>query len=62
MRTQTNKSVPVSRELVRIIRENSKIECGHASLTDHLNAIAERQAREIEFYLRSCVLRLEQTD
>ncbi len=54
--------VPVSRELVRIIRENSKLEGPGHTLNDHLTAVSARQAREIEFYLRACALRLEQTN
>lgn len=48
---------PISRDLVRIIREVSKSE--NAPLCDNLRVIEERQAREVEFYLRACALRLE---
>lgn len=54
--------VPVSRELVRIIRETSKLEGPGHSLNDHLSAVSARQAREIEFYLRACALRLGQSN
>ena len=53
-------SVPVSRDLVRIIRESSRIEGGLA-LTDHLKAIDTRQTKAVEFYLRACALRLSQS-
>jgi hypothetical protein len=60
MRAHPTQPVPVSRELVRIIRQSSKLEGPNLTLNDHLSAITERQAREIEFYLRTCALRLEQ--
>jgi hypothetical protein len=54
------KVLPVSRDLVRIIRETSRLEAG-ATLTDHLAAIDARQAQEVEFYFRACALRLSQS-
>lgn len=48
---------PISRDLVRIIREVSRSD--KASLCDNLRVIEERQAREVEFYLRACALRLD---
>jgi hypothetical protein len=51
---------PVSRELVKIIRENSKLETSEGVLlSDHMHAIGERQAKAVEFYLRGCALRLD---
>jgi hypothetical protein len=52
---------PVSRDLVRIIRESSKLEPANATLNDHLKVVEDRQARAVEFYLRACALRLEQS-
>ena len=52
--------LPVSRELVRIIREGSRLEGAGHTLTDHLSAIGARQAKGVEFYLRACALRLDQ--
>ena len=56
-----NSQTPVSRGLARIIREVSKSDtCREPrSLADDLRWIEERQAREVEFYLRTCSLRLE---
>ncbi len=51
---------PVSRELVRIIRESSRLEGAGHTLTDHMSAIGARQAKAVEFYLRACALRLDQ--
>ena len=50
---------PVSRGIVRIIRENSKLE-GSQPLAEHLQAVEARQACAIEFYLRACAMRLSQ--
>ena len=50
----------MSRELVRIIREGSRLEGAGHTLTDHLSAIGARQAKGVEFYLRACALRLDQ--
>ena len=50
-------STELSRDLVRMIRDMSKKEAQGAA--EGLRAIEERQAREIEFYLRACALRLE---
>jgi hypothetical protein len=53
--------LPVSRDLVRIIRESSRLEGPHQlTLTEHLKAVDERQAKAVEFYLRACALRLDQ--
>jgi hypothetical protein len=52
--------LPVSRDLVRIIRENSKIEGQNLTLNDHIKAVDERQVKAVEFYLRACALRLDQ--
>jgi hypothetical protein len=52
------KPVPISRELVRIIRDASLLGKEEAPLGEHLKSIEERQAQAIEFYLRSCSLRL----
>ena len=48
---------PLSRDLVRMIREISKKET--QGLAEGLRVVEERQAREIEFYLQACALRLE---
>jgi len=47
----------VSRDLVRMIREMSKKDA--LGLGEGLRAIEERQAKEIEFFLQACALRLE---
>jgi hypothetical protein len=56
-------SLPVSRDLVRIIKESSKLDPASAnvSLNDHLKVVEDRQARAVEFYLRACALRLQQS-
>jgi hypothetical protein len=54
-------SQPVSRDLVRIIREASKLDTPGASLAEHLKAVDTRQAQAVEFYFRACALRLDQT-
>jgi hypothetical protein len=54
------RATPVSRDLVRIVRESSRLEGGGLTLNDHLSAVNARQAQGLEFYLRACVLRLEQ--
>ena len=56
--------LPVSRDLVRIIRESSKMsgEQDSVSLSDHMQAVESRQCKAIEFYLRACAIRLGQTD
>jgi hypothetical protein len=54
-------SQPVSRDLVRIIREASKLDTPGASLGEHLRAVDARQAQAVEFYFRACALRLEET-
>jgi hypothetical protein len=51
---------PVSRDLVRIIREINKRESG--SVGEALRAIEARQAKEVEFFLQACALRLESSD
>ena len=53
-------SAPVSRDLVRIIREVSRREV--QNLTEGLKQIEERQAREVEFFLQACALRLESAE
>jgi len=53
----SKKVLPVSRDLVRIIRESSRL-IDNPTLTDHLSAIDARQAQEVEFYFRACALRL----
>ena len=54
-------SQPVSRDLVRIIRESSKLDVNVSSLTEHIRAVDSRQAQAVEFYLRACALRLQQS-
>ena len=48
---------PLSRDLGRMIREISKNDV--QGLAEGLRVIEERQAKEIEFYLQACALRLE---
>lgn len=60
MPPSSSNSLPVSRDLVRIIRESSKLEQGTPTLGEHLKSIEDRQAKAVEFYLRACALRLEQ--
>jgi hypothetical protein len=52
--------MPVSRDLVRIVRESSRLEGANLTLNDHMRAVEARQAKALEFYLRACALRLEQ--
>jgi hypothetical protein len=52
--------LPVSRDLVRIIRESSKLEGSNLTLSTHMKAVDDRQAKAVEFYLRACSLRLDQ--
>ena len=52
--------MPVSRDLVRIVRESSRLEGANLTLNDHMRAVEARQAKAVEFYLRACALRLEQ--
>ena len=49
---------PVSRDLVRIIREISKKK-ETLSAGEGLRVIEARQAKEVEFFLQACALRLE---
>jgi len=51
--------VPVSRDLVRIVKESSRLEGGQHSLNEHLQAVETRHAQSVEFYLRACALRLQ---
>ena len=55
------KPLPVSRELVCMIRESSRLEGEGLTLGDHLRAVDARQAKGVEFYLRACALRLDQS-
>jgi hypothetical protein len=52
---------PVSRDLMRIVRESSRLGGADATLSDHVSAIETRQAKAVEFYLRACALRLDQS-
>lgn len=52
--------LPVSRDLVRIVKESSRLEGPGLTLDHHVRAVEERQAKSVEFYLRACALRLEQ--
>lgn len=54
-------SLPVSRDLVRIIRESSKLEGAGLGLSEHLRAVDARQVQALEFYFRACALRLAQS-
>ena len=60
MSSSSSHNLPVSRDLVRIIRESSKLDQGNNSLSDHVKSIEDRQAKAVEFYLRACALRLDQ--
>lgn len=53
-------SLPISRDLVRIVKESSRLEDPQHTLGEHLRAVDARQAQSVEFYLRACALRLEQ--
>ena len=56
-------AVPVSRDLVKIIRDSSKLpKDSTVGLSDHLRAIDDRQSKGVEFYLRVCAMRLEKSD
>jgi hypothetical protein len=57
---QGRRATPMSRDLVRIIRESSRLEGPGLSVSDHVSAIDARQAKALEFYLRACLLRLDQ--
>jgi hypothetical protein len=56
---QSKQPLPISRDLMRIVRESSRLE-GACGVTEHVRAVEARQAKAIEFYLRACALRLEQ--
>ena len=56
---QARQPLPVSRDLMRIVRESSRLE-GAGGVSDHVRAVEVRQAKATEFYLRACALRLEQ--
>jgi hypothetical protein len=56
----TLSSLPISRDLVRIIRESSKLEEATQPLSEHLKAIDARQVQGVEFFFRACALRLAQ--
>lgn len=58
MQPSSKRGHPVSRHLVSIIRECSKLETAGGSLDEHLRAVDSRQTKAIEFYLRACALRL----
>ena len=47
----------MSRDLVKIIRETSRMERS-GTLNEHLGCIEKRQCQAIEMYLRACALRL----
>lgn len=53
-------SLPISRDLVRIIRESSKLDETTLPLSEHLKAIDARQVQGVEFFFRACALRLAQ--
>ncbi len=46
---------------MRIVRESSRLGGADATLSDHVSAIETRQAKAVEFYLRACALRLDQS-
>lgn len=58
MQPSSKRGYPVSRHLVSIIRECSKLESVGSSLDQHLRAVDSRQTKAIEFYLRACALRM----
>lgn len=51
---------PVSRSLIRIIRESSRLTNEGATLNEHLSEVDKRQTKSVEFYLRACAMRLDQ--
>lgn len=51
--------LPVSRTLVQMVRECSRLADPGHSLSEHMRAVDERHAQAVEFYLRACALRLE---
>jgi hypothetical protein len=51
---------PVSRSLIRIIRESSRLKNEGASIGEHLAEVDSRQTKSVEFYLRACAMRLDQ--
>lgn len=57
----SKRTQPVSRDLVRIIREKSRLEAVDAPIDEHLKAVTNDQNKAVEIYLRACVLRLEQS-
>ena len=50
---------PITGDLVRLRRESAKNE--GSSLQASIRHVEERQNKEVEFYLRACVLRLERS-
>lgn len=50
----------ISRDLARIIRDSSLLESLDAPLSRHLQAVEDRRAQGLEFYLRACALRLNE--
>lgn len=56
----SSSSLPVSRELVRMIRNSSQLQGANHTLGEHLHVVDARQAKAVEFYLRACALRLDQ--
>jgi hypothetical protein len=56
---QKGQVFPVSRQLVHMVKEKSRLQNKDAPLREHLAAIEARQAQDTEFYLRACALRLE---
>ncbi len=50
---------PISKELARIVRDGSGLQDVDAPVSKHLQAIEDRRAQALEFYLRSCAMRLD---
>lgn len=59
-RMPAKKSIPISRDLARIIKESSKLEAG--TVSEQLRAVEDRQCQALEFYLRACALRLDKKE
>jgi hypothetical protein len=51
--------LPVSRTLVQMVRECSRLTETGQSLSEHMRAVDERHSQGVEFYLRACAQRLE---
>lgn len=52
--------LPVSRDLIRIIKASGKADESNLSLMEHLKRLETRQIESVEFFFRACVVRLEE--